>query len=154
MSNCDNTQGTRKQAIVLETKRDLALVKVDDYSNCGSCPLTGCASNKETDKPVWAVNPLGAKKDDRVLISQSARGYLISAILMFIFPVLILILAVVAFGRFLPDNLALFLAIGSALLYYVIAAIFRLFERATTKWAFRIDMVLPQDSQKDPTSIF
>ncbi|MFP4458540.1 MAG: SoxR reducing system RseC family protein [Candidatus Zixiibacteriota bacterium] len=146
MSNsCEQNPGIKRQAIVLETNKNLALVKIDDFSACNSCPMTGCATEKDQEKPVWAVNHLGATEKDRVLISQSARGYIMSAILMFILPVIILILGVIALNKFMPEKLALFIAVAGSLLYYALAAFFKLFEKATARWAYKIEMVLPKN---------
>ncbi|MFQ5900579.1 MAG: SoxR reducing system RseC family protein [Thermodesulfobacteriota bacterium] len=91
-----------EEGIVVDCKVDKTLVKVEKGSECKGC-LSIEICKPSTDKAgmvVTVLNPLSAKKGDRVLISVDTRGLLKVSLMIYIFPLISFIAGILLGERF------------------------------------------------------
>ncbi len=113
----------REQGVVTAVEKNKAIVKVDkkdECSKCGMCLFPKNASSVE----FTAVNGLGAKVGDTVVIETEKDGKFLGSILAFLVPLLLIGLAVLINGLFIKNDLWLMLlAVGLVVVWYLVLAL-------------------------------
>ena len=92
--------------VIKTLNNDRALIEVQRESACGhDCSTCGGCSAPDTVVNSVAINTIGAKADDRVLIESSTSSVLGLSFIVYILPVLLFFLGYLSFGRIthLPD---------------------------------------------------
>ncbi|HHD12180.1 MAG TPA: hypothetical protein ENK42_07040 [Deltaproteobacteria bacterium] len=90
---------------VIEVRGDTVLIRTEKKSACESCASREvCHSVSEKDVVLEALNPIGAKKGDRVVFTVHATTLVKAGLLVYLFPLAGFIAGVVA-GQLLGDAL-------------------------------------------------
>ena len=90
-----------EQGLVIKTMDRTALVQTKRSEACEGCSSKGSCHTKENDMEVEAVNQIGAKVGDDVMIQIQTRPFLKATFLLYLFPILCMI-----FGAVLGEKLA------------------------------------------------
>ncbi len=90
---------------VIEVREDTVLIRTEKKSACESCASRElCHSVTEKDVILEALNPVGAKKGDRVVFAVGATTLVKAGLLVYLFPLAGFIAGVVV-GQFMGDAL-------------------------------------------------
>ena len=106
-------------ATVKETKENIATVyleKKDECSKCGMCIFPKNAKGVD----ITALNNVGAKEGDKVIIEVKDEGKLTGIFLAFIVPLLLIGVAFLINALFIKNELwTLAIAVGLVVLWYI-----------------------------------
>jgi len=91
-----------EEGIVIKAGTGIALVKTSRSSACKSCSSSESCSVKGNEMEVEAINEVGAKDGDRIMLSFATTSFLKATFLLYIFPVICLIVGAVAGQKFAP----------------------------------------------------
>lgn len=112
---------TTEEGIVIRTDSDSAWVKVSKTAACGSCSVrSSCGvlgGGKEME--VEAMNRLGARVDDRVVLSFETSSLLKASFLLYVVPIIALIT-----GAVLGEAAAPFFALDPSTCSLLLASLF------------------------------
>lgn len=112
-----------EQGVVTAVKGNRATVKVDkkdECSKCGMCLFPKGASSIDFD----AQNPLEAKEGDKVIIQTEKEGKLLSAVLVFLVPLLLIgITMLVGYLLKIGELYIVCSAIGLVALWFLVLAL-------------------------------
>ncbi len=90
---------------VIEVREDTVLIRTEKKSACESCASRElCHSVTENEVILEAINPVGAKKGDRVVFTVGATTLVKAGLLVYLFPLAGFLAGVVA-GQLLGDAL-------------------------------------------------
>ncbi len=83
---------------VMKIEKGLALLESSPETFCSGCQARGaCAVAKENrSRKIWVENSLGAREGDRVIYSIHERGVILSSIVLYLMPVVMLITGIIA----------------------------------------------------------
>lgn len=134
-----------EEGVVVKTEGKFATVRIEkkeECAKCGMCLFSGNANFIE----FRATNAVGARNGDTVIIENSGEGKLLSSMLLFLVPLLLIGVAV-AIGIFaLSNNVAVgkdlwiaIISVGLIAIWYVILALLEKKFRKNKK--FRVDIV-------------
>lgn len=86
-----------EQGVVIRTESKTAWVKTARSSGCDGCSARGSchASSSSSEMEVKALNEIGAKTGDRIVLSIATGSMLKVTFLLYLFPILLLILGAV-----------------------------------------------------------
>ena len=130
----------KQKATVISTEGKYASVRVDRASMCGGCHKEGCSDGctiykifgAKTEFSAEAVNKVGAKIGDTVVVEASDKSVNLSAFIVFILPI-VTALAVYFASFFIGDvNIRILLAVISFFLYFIILVITERARRSRT----------------------
>lgn len=127
-------------ALVVKKENDLVWVEVERQSACGQCSVNkGCGTgvlSRVTGKKITnirAVNPVNADVGDKVVVGLSEAGLLKSAVITYLFPILLMLAGAVVARLFvarLPAvNEELVIILGAIAGFMVSLWILRIFAR-------------------------
>jgi len=120
-----------EEGIVIRAGGDSVVVKATKTDACEACTArSSChvlGGGKEME--ISALNPVGAKVDDRVLLSFDTSSLLKASFLLYIVPVIALLAGAVA-GNFLSLSMGWDPSIGACILAFVFVALSAVFVKA------------------------
>ncbi|MFO7965046.1 MAG: SoxR reducing system RseC family protein [Desulfobacterales bacterium] len=90
-----------EQGRVLRIVEGVALVKTMKSEACAACSAQHSCTTKGNDMEVEAVNRVGAKQGDEVVIQIDTRPFLKATFMLYLFPILFMI-----FGAMIGEKLA------------------------------------------------
>ena len=113
----------KEVGLVVKTEKDRAIVKVDKKDECSKCGM--CLFPKNASSTLFsAVNEMGAKEGDTVLIEVTSNSKLLGAVLAFLVPLLLIMLsAVITFAVIGKELYMLVLSVGLVAIWYLILPI-------------------------------
>jgi sigma-E factor negative regulatory protein RseC len=91
-----------EQGVVIKTADHLAVVKTKRSEACEGCSSKDSCSTKGNDMEVDAVNRIGAKIGDGVVIQIQTRPFLKATFLLYVFPIVCMILGAVLGEKLAP----------------------------------------------------
>lgn len=113
----------QETGLVTEVKKNFATVRIDkkdECSKCGMCLFPKGAGYTE----VSAINDVGAKQGDSVIIEMHESGKLLGAILVFLIPLLLIgVSAVIGLVIIKWELSVLILSLALIIMWYAILAI-------------------------------
>ncbi len=81
--------------VVIETYEMGAKVSIIPQGSCNNCPASGfCNYIGKNKRIIEALNPINAKKGDKVKISISSKSALLSVFLVFVMPIVLTFLGI------------------------------------------------------------
>ncbi len=89
-----------EEGIVIKTGTGIALVKTTRSSACKACSSSKSCSAKGNEMEVEAINSVGARDGDRIMLSFATTSFLKATFLLYIFPVICLVVGAVAGQKF------------------------------------------------------
>ncbi len=91
---------------VIDVQNNYAILEIMQQDTCASCAAHEvCAALGGGKKQISVINSLNAKKGDEVEICISDRGSLISALIVYVLPILLLLAGMVCGSIFLQNGL-------------------------------------------------
>ena len=91
--------------VVIDVKGDTVLIRTEKKSACDSCASKDvCHSVSEKDVVLEALNPVGARKGDRVVFTVHTTTLVKAGLLVYLFPLVAFIAGVVV-GQLFGDSL-------------------------------------------------
>lgn len=113
----------QETGLVTEVKKNFATVRIDkkdECSKCGMCLFPKGAGYTE----VSAINDVGAKQGDSVIIEMHESGKLLGAILVFLIPLLLIgVSAVIGLVIIKWELSVLILSLALIIMWYAVLAI-------------------------------
>ena len=91
-----------EQGVVIRTFDRIAVVKTKRSEACEGCSAKDSCDSKGNDLEVEAVNRIGAKSGDGVIIQIQTRPFLKATFLLYLFPILCMILGAVLGEKLAP----------------------------------------------------
>lgn len=139
-----------EEGIVIQTGEGTALVKTARSSACKSCSSSGSCMVKGNEMEVEAINEIGARDGDRIILSFATTSFLKATFLLYIFPVLCLVIGAVVGQHVAPytgfDESVLSAATGFIFFFLSVSIIKSMGRRMARKDEYRpkISKVLKQ----------
>lgn len=115
MNDCEKLDGK-----VVRVKRSIAYVEIVRSSACEGCKACALASKKVMTLP--AANDIGAKPQDKVLVSLAPQKPLVATLMLFLLPLVLMIIALVITSTVVQSELMLALYAFSGLTVGLIIA--------------------------------
>ena len=103
LSRVEGINLATEQGIVVKVSSTGAIVKTLRSEACESCSAKHSCSSQGNDMEVEAVNRVGAKEGDRVVLEIKNSPFLKATFLLYVFPVLCMILGAVLGEKFAPE---------------------------------------------------
>lgn len=108
-----------EQGKVIEMKGKLLQLEIPRSAACGGCKACVPMDGKNT-MTTFALNECGAKVGDTVEIAPGEGGRALPALILYGIPLVVFVLLVLLFTRFLSDLYAFLAAFGGLVLCYLI----------------------------------
>ena len=121
----------RQKATVISTDGDYATVKADRSSMCDGCHKSGCSDNcalykifgAKTEFEAVALNRAGARVGDMVYVEASDKSVNMSALIVFILPIVIAAAVYFALYFVKSESLRILFAVLSFVLYFAVLSL-------------------------------
>ncbi len=130
-----------EEGIVIKTSAGTALVKTNRSSACESCSSSGSCAAKGDEMEVEAINSVGARDGDRIMLSFATTSFLKATFLLYIFPVICLVIGAVAGQKFATytnfDESVLSAATGFVFFFFSVIMIKSMGNRMARKDEYR-----------------
>lgn len=91
----------RQTGVVVSTNENIAILKMQRHSACGSCGGCGMGSEDSKNMQIEVVNRIGASKGDFVEVDVSTPNILKAAAIAYVIPLMVLFLGIVISSKVL-----------------------------------------------------
>ncbi|MEJ8554886.1 SoxR reducing system RseC family protein [Tepidibacter sp. Z1-5] len=91
----------RQTGVVVSTNENIAILKMQRHSACGSCGGCGMGSENSKNMQIQAVNRIGATKGDFVEVDISTPNVLKAAAIAYVIPLMVLFVGIVISSKVL-----------------------------------------------------
>ncbi|MBQ7340319.1 MAG: SoxR reducing system RseC family protein [Clostridia bacterium] len=131
--------------IVKKTAQETASVEINKKEECSKCGMCMFPKNARS-MEVIAINEIGAKEEDQVIVEIKDKGKMLGMTLVFVVPLLLLCLAIGLNYFFIKNELiVLIMGVGAVVLWYVILSFIDKKLKTTKKYGTEIIQILKKE---------
>ena len=130
----------KQKATVVSDEGKYAKVRVDRSSMCDGCHKEGCSDGcalyrmfgAKTEFEAYAVNKVKAAKGDLVYVETADKNVNISALIVFLIPIVLAALVYFAFSFLKEESVRILCAVASFVVYFAVLAVVERFRKNKT----------------------